>query len=71
MCRGPRILVRLHVGMIYFRIEPVINARRLSQSYAAGALSVRAHDFGGAAGLAFSNKWPLVCLASVRSSAFG
>ena len=37
--------------MIYFRSEPAINARHLSRSYFARALSVRAHDAGERSGV--------------------
>jgi hypothetical protein len=47
MCRRRRTYVRLHIGVIYFRIQSVINARRLSRSYFANALSVRVHDVAG------------------------
>ena len=46
MCRRRRTYVRLHVGAIYFRSEPRINARRRSRSYFAGTHFVRAHDAG-------------------------
>jgi hypothetical protein len=51
VCRRPRTCTRLHVRVIYFKSESIINARRLSRNYFAVALSVRAHDVGGRSGI--------------------